>query len=180
MDGADVPVASAKLIVQLCIDVISICKPYVCDNKLEGMSDNVKVGTVFGGDALLVVSCWRVLSVAYCALADERGAVDVDSDDDGGDDDGDDEFAFGSHIRVCAWRGVRESCLVLGAAMHKLMSRISADDVRHATDSLLSICLKVGRLLMDCAQRFLTRRSQSIVVRLRMRLLGFTRRAWRA
>lgn len=101
-------------LVQLCSETIELCKPYVCDNKLEGMSENVKMA---------------------------MGA----SDDEGSDDevdDADDGKAFGSHIRVCAWRGVREACLALGAALHSLMALMSMEDMQLATDSLLTICLQ--------------------------------------
>ncbi len=88
--GNSMESAQVARLVRLCCDVIDICRPYVCNEQLEGMSENVKLRTVFeAGDS-------------------------GDEGDEEHDEEEDDGTAYGSHIRVCAWRGVREACLVLG------------------------------------------------------------------
>ena len=99
-------------LLQGCRDAMALCSPFVCDNTIEGFSENVKLPVVVGQD-------------------DEESM-----------EDDDDEDGPGSHVRVCAWRGVRESCLVLGSAMQHLMELMSERDIHETTDTLLSIVFK--------------------------------------
>jgi hypothetical protein len=45
-------------------------------------------------------------------------------------------------VRVCAWRGVREACLVVGTAMNRLLSSMAQEDVTRVAEELLTIVLK--------------------------------------
>jgi hypothetical protein len=98
-------------LLKCCRDVMDLCEGFVCDNTLEGMSDNVKVR--FGGED--------------------------NEEEDGGEEE---DLSSGSHVRVCAWRGVREACLVIGSAMGRLLSLMTEEDITQTTDVLLNIVLK--------------------------------------
>ncbi len=104
---------STQRLLRGCRQVMKLCSPFVCDNTLEGKSDNVKIP--FGAE----------------------------EDEEEVDDEDEDELSSGSHVRVCAWRGVRETCLVIGTAMQRLLPMMRLEeDVCTTTDALLAIVLK--------------------------------------
>ena len=116
--------AETKRLLAGCRAVMELCSSYVCDNTLEGLSGNVEVqyGGRGGGGG-----------------EGNQNDDDVVADDEEDDEDGD--LSGGSHVRVCAWRGVREACLVIGSAMQRLLPLMEEGDITTTTDSLLEIVL---------------------------------------
>lgn len=105
----------ARQVLLECGAVLALCSPFVCDQTLERFSENVAI-----------------------APDDDEGGSDLEDEDE----DEEDAASGGSHVRVCAWRGVREACLVVGEAMNRLLPLLEQADVLRVADELLTIVLK--------------------------------------